>query len=82
LLHEQGHFDITEVYARKLHAALHEYKFNSKTFKKDISDIYNNIVMQKEAVQQAYDDETSHSRNRRRQQQWLGKIANLLNVFH
>ena len=78
LAHEQGHFDITEIYARKLHEALENYKFNKRTFKKDISEIYQSIVSQKEEMQKTYDGETDHSRNRKLQYLWLEKIQNML----
>jgi hypothetical protein len=74
LAHEQGHFDITEIYARKLNEALKNYTFNKKTFKKDINQIYQNIVREKENFQKSYDEETDHSRNRRLQFDWLEKI--------
>ena len=78
LAHEQGHFDITEIYARKLNEALQNYKFNKKTFKKDIGDIYQSIVAQKENLQKTYDGESDHSRNRKVQYEWLERIQNLL----
>jgi len=34
LSHEQGHFDIAEVFARKLHKKMGEYKFNKKLTRK------------------------------------------------
>jgi hypothetical protein len=76
--HEQGHFDITELFARKLHKALQEYVMNRATFKKDIDAIYQTVVMQKEAFQMAYDGETDHSRKKGVQAQWLIKIQKLL----
>ncbi len=78
LAHEQGHFDITEIYARKLHKALTEYKFNARTFKKDISNIYQGIVKEKEAMQEEYDGETDHSRRKRIQMEWLDRIQEML----
>jgi hypothetical protein len=78
LAHEQGHFDITEIFARKLHKALEEYVFNPKTFKRDISTIYQTIVKEKEALQEIYDGETDHSRKRKVQMEWLIKIDELL----
>lgn len=78
LAHEQGHFDITEIFARKLNEALQHYDFNKKTFKKDINDIYQDIVSQKEAYQKAYDEETDHSRKRKVQYDWLNTIQKLL----
>ncbi len=43
LAHEQGHFDITEIYARKLHAALAAYKLRSRTYQQDIARFSNFI---------------------------------------
>jgi hypothetical protein len=78
LAHEQGHFDITEIYARKLHEALKNYKFSKRTFKKDIGEIYQSIVSQKESMQKTYDGETDHSRDRKVQYEWLEKIQTML----
>jgi hypothetical protein len=78
LAHEQAHFDITEIFARRLNEALQNYKFNKKTFKRDISEIYQSIVSQKEEYQKAYDAQTDHSRNRKVQYDWLERIENLL----
>ena len=78
LAHEQGHFDITEIYARKLHHELQMYRFNTKTFKRDINTIYQRIVKEKEAFQEQYDRETDHSRKKARQEEWLVRIEALL----
>ncbi|HVK96754.1 MAG TPA: DUF922 domain-containing protein [Flavisolibacter sp.] len=78
LAHEQAHFDITEIFARKLYQALQEYSFDTKNFKKDIHEIYQKIVQEKEAMQEQYDRETDHSRNRKLQYEWLEKIENIL----
>lgn len=78
LAHEQGHFDITEIFARKLYEALQNYEFNRKTFKSDINTIYHDIVKQKEEYQEMYDGETDHSRNHKIQYEWLEKIQKML----
>jgi hypothetical protein len=78
LAHEQAHFDITEVHARKLYQALYEYEFNPATFKNDIAAIYSQIVKEKESMQEGYDSETDHSRNKTIQVQWLERINGLL----
>ena len=78
LAHEQGHFDITEIFARKLHEALQGYQFNKRTFKKDIGQIYQGIVKEKEDFQKKYDGETDHSRNRKMQYDWLETIEQML----
>ncbi|HET7897490.1 MAG TPA: DUF922 domain-containing protein [Flavisolibacter sp.] len=78
LAHEQGHFDITEIHARKLYEALYNYELNPASFKTDIATIYNGIVQEKEAMQEAYDGQTDHSRKRSLQTDWLKKIDTLL----
>ncbi|MDB5253501.1 MAG: hypothetical protein JWP27_2670 [Flaviaesturariibacter sp.] len=78
LAHEQAHFDITELYARKLNQKLQQYQFNRKTYKQDLNAIYQSVVSEKEAMQQAYDNETDHSRRRRIQNEWLDRVEQLL----
>ena len=78
LAHEQAHFDITELHARKLYEALYQYEFNPETFKKDIAAIYERIVKEKEVMQEAYDSETDHSRKKRMQYDWLERINSML----
>jgi len=74
LEHEQGHFDITEIFARKLENALREYDFNPKKFKNDLDQIYREIMEKKEELQNQYDVETDYSRNKEKQAEWLKKI--------
>src|SRR5439155_22015253 len=74
LEHEQGHFDITEIFARKLENALREYDFNPKKFKSDLDQIYGEIMGKKEELQNQYDVETDYSRNKEKQAEWLKKI--------
>jgi uncharacterized membrane protein len=81
LSHEQGHFDIAEVYARKLHKKLSEYKFNKKTFKKDLKEIYDELTNEKEETQNEYDRETRHSINKTKQAEWLKKIEEMLEEY-
>lgn len=78
LAHEQAHFDITELHARKLYEALNEYQFNPASVKEDIAAIYERIVREKEEMQEAYDGQTDHSRRRMTQYDWLDRIDNLL----
>jgi hypothetical protein len=78
LAHEQGHFDITEIAARKLHQALYEYEFNRKSYRDDINTIYQRIVKEKEDMQALYDRESDHSRNRKVQYTWNEKISLML----
>jgi predicted secreted Zn-dependent protease len=78
LKHEQGHFDIAEIFARQLNRSVSDYQFNKTTFKKDLNDIYKSVVDEKEKFQQQYDDETNYSRNKTNQEEWLKKIETSL----
>ena len=75
LAHEQGHFDIAEIFARKLHMKMKNYKFNRSTYRQDLKKIYDEILDEKEMWQNTYDEETRHSIDRKKQAAWLEKIA-------
>lgn len=79
LKHEQGHFDIAEIFARKLNKEISQYLFNKTTFQKDLDKIYKSVMDEKDKFQQKYDDETDYSRNKSRQEEWLKKIESELN---
>jgi hypothetical protein len=74
LAHEQGHFDITEIHARKLYKSLKAYRFRQSTVSNDIHEIYQGIVNDLQQMQNDYDRETDHSRNLYQQKIWLDKI--------
>ncbi len=78
LRHEQGHFDIAEIFARKLHKRMKEYRFNPSSYQTDLKDIYTSITAEKEAFQDQYDSETDHSRKKDVQEKWLKKIEAML----
>jgi hypothetical protein len=79
--HEQGHFDITEIFARKLNKVTSEYKFNKRTYQKDLEKIYNEVTQEKEDFQNQYDEETDYSRNKIKQAEWLKKIKVTLDEY-
>jgi Bacterial protein of unknown function (DUF922) len=81
LSHEQGHFDIAEIFARKLNKQMSEYVFNKKTYQQDLNKIYNDILAEKEKMQNEYDEETNHSINKEKQAEWLKKISDLLKEY-
>lgn len=78
LKHEQGHFDISEIFARKLHQRMLDYKFNKSNYRDVLGDMYRDIQNEKEAMQDDYDRETRHSVNKEQQAAWEKKIARLL----
>lgn len=81
LSHEQGHFDIAEIFARKLNKLMSEYHFNKRTYQRDLNKIYNDILNEKEKMQNDYDKETNHSIKKEKQAEWLKKISEMLKEY-
>src|ERR1044072_2897720 len=75
LAHEQGHFDIAEIFARKLNKTMKAYHFNAKTASTDLNKLYEDAMKQHRQTQIQYDQETDYSRNKPNQEEWLKKIA-------
>jgi len=74
LSHEQGHFDIAEIYARKLNKALKHYSFNVKRSPKEVPALYQQLMKDEAELQNQYDSETDFSRDKPQQAIWLEKI--------
>jgi hypothetical protein len=81
LSHEQGHFDIAEIFARKLHKEMSEYRFNTKTYQKDLQKIYQKLTNEMFEMQSLYDAQTNHSIDKEKQGEWIIKIAALLKEY-
>ena len=81
LLHEQGHFDINELFARKLRKAFAAYQFNAQTVKKDIKELFVLNQQEKEKMNIQYDKETNYSQDQLQQLSWQKKIQTELNVL-
>jgi hypothetical protein len=75
--HEQLHFDISEVFARKMRQLLEEARF-SKNVKNEVKEIYQAILRELNQFQNQYDRETNFSRNREQQILWNRNIKQLL----
>ncbi len=78
LSHEQGHFDIAEICARKLNRTVKAYSFNKATAQKDVPAMYQKIMKDLVALQNQYDSETDFSRDKEEQAAWKIKINNEL----
>lgn len=77
LKHEQLHFDIAELYARKIKEAFYHFRY-SKNFRNEIEQLFSQKKAEYHLVQMKYDDETNHSLNKQRQREWENFIANEL----
>ena len=79
LNHELGHFNITEIYARKSRMLISE--INAKSFgevDKKVKKIVTDINDKSRKEQKQYDKETAHGTNAEKQAEWDKKIAERL----
>jgi hypothetical protein len=67
--HEQLHFDITELFARKFRLRISQLK-TSNSIKKELKQGHNNILKELEQMQNKYDNESDYSRNFEAQANW------------
>ncbi|WP_029038612.1 DUF922 domain-containing protein [Salinimicrobium xinjiangense] len=71
LAHEQLHFDITELHARKLRKAMEEFDFEkTKNVKPALQAIYKSTEAERANMQKRFDAETRHSMNKAAQLKW------------
>ena len=71
--HEQLHFDITELYARKFRQRVSKLTV-SKNIKSELNRIHKTINKELAALQDKYDGETDYSRNKEMQYKWQAYI--------
>ncbi|MBT8238184.1 MAG: DUF922 domain-containing protein [Croceitalea sp.] len=77
LSHEQLHFDISEIFARKMRFTLRRTAF-TEDVKNEIKKIYKETLKELSDFQEKYDWETDFSRNRAKQLEWNQRIAEAL----
>lgn len=75
LQHEQLHFDITELYVRKLRKKLAELGNNCEALSKHIEAYYQRNYKEFVAYQDRYDRETKHSLDKEKQAYWNEKVT-------
>ena len=75
LKHEQVHFDITEVHARKLRKALTEHPWKQSTLERDLNKLFDKYLKMQDEMQHRYDEDTDHSNNADSQAAWNKRIA-------
>jgi hypothetical protein len=78
LSHENLHFDITEIFARKLRKEVSSFSFSKDRIYQQSDSILEIIIEELSVFQSLYDSETSHSKNYKAQDIWNEKINNLL----
>jgi len=76
--HEQGHFDLCEIFTRKLRSRMNNFDFNVPDVKQALMNIYSEISNEYEKCQQAYERETTHGTNIKEQKRWQQLMASQL----
>lgn len=85
LNHEQRHFDIAEIFARKIRQELDEYRITAKNYQGIKKAVIEKWFQEYDAYDRSYDKFTVHGLNSERQEQWNQDIdeqlANLPAAF-
>ncbi len=80
LKHEQIHFDITELYARKLRKELAKRNFRCGQ-ETDLDEFVANFLRKWQVAQIKYDQHTHYSMRPKKQKSWEYKIAMELSIY-
>lgn len=75
LKHEQAHFDLAEVHARRIRRYYAELTAPCRLSSSDLSDAAHRMERDQKAAQEQYDDETDHGRNAAQQAKWEKSVA-------
>lgn len=77
LAHEQLHFDISELFARKMRSEVSNTRFTHNA-RAEVKAIYKRILKELSEFQARYDRDTDYSRNLEKQLFWQEKVARSL----
>jgi hypothetical protein len=81
LKHEQTHFDLAEVHARRMRRHFAELIAPCRVSTDDLSEIAERMVKEEHAAQEKYDAETDHSRVAAEQARWDKEVAAQLSTL-
>ena len=81
LVHEQGHFDLCELYTRKLRQQMALVDMGSDDLEKQLIETYNAVNAEHEAAQQRYEAETIHGTNEVSQAHWTNYLTTQLDAM-
>jgi hypothetical protein len=81
LVHEQGHFDLAEIYARKMRQVLRDVKFKFDSVSLQFNKIYTSYYDQLNKEQDAYDIVTEYSENILEQKKFSMRIDSTLKLL-
>ncbi len=81
LLHEQGHFDLSEVHARRARGTLRGLAAPCALTDDEQNALIAGFQQQGHALQVQYDRETAHGTDLRRQREWEGRVEGWLRTL-
>lgn len=79
--HEQGHFDLCELYTRMLRQRMAGVDLAKPGVKQELMQVYADVSKEYESRQQAYEQETAHGTIITEQKRWQANIAAELEVL-
>ena len=74
LEHEQGHWDICELYTRKMQARFDRIHITGANLNRTVNEIYNAVSREYLERQEQYEEETKHGVTEEAQQRWTRMI--------
>lgn len=80
LRHEQTHFDISELHARKFRKRLAEREFSLEP-KEELDSMYQTIEAERRAMQKKFDADTDHSQIPMAEERWVAFVAEQLDLY-
>jgi predicted secreted Zn-dependent protease len=81
LIHERLHFDIAELYARKIRKKIQELSARNITDIKIYNTMIRELLEESNTIDRQYDIETLHGALLKKQKQWEVKIKDELRVL-
>lgn len=78
LSHEQGHFDLCEIYTRRLRERVSKLHLTGRTMKTVLPQLYDKLQQEYIERQQEYEEETRHGIDEQQQRRWQLRIADEL----
>jgi predicted secreted Zn-dependent protease len=78
LAHEQLHFDIAEVFARKLRLKLSQLSYSPENYQEKMDGVFEKILAEMEEIHDRYDRETEHGLDEKAQQKWAQMVEKKL----
>ena len=81
LRHEQTHFDLSEVHARRMRRYFSELAAPCARSEVELNTLAQRLARDESAAQQRYDDETNYGRNPSRQTDWNAEAARQISAL-